>query len=45
MHRLTTSSAADRRSGGAGPRLMTAALAAGLLTGGLALSAPAADAA
>ena len=45
MHRPTTSSAADRRSGGAGPRLMTAALAAGLLTGSLAVSAPAADAA
>ena len=45
MHRLTTSFAADRRSGGAGPRLMTAALAAGLLTGTLAVSAPAANAA
>ncbi len=45
MHRLTTSFAADRRSGGAVPRLMTAALAAGLLTGSLAVSAPAADAA
>ena len=45
MHRLTPSFAAGRRSGGAGPRLATAALAAGLLTGGLALSAQAADAA
>jgi Ca2+-binding RTX toxin-like protein len=45
MHRLTPSFAAGRRSGGVGPRLATAALAAGLVTGGLALSAPAADAA
>ena len=45
MHRLTPSFAAGRRSGGTGPRLATAALAAGLLTGGLALSAQAADAA
>src|SRR3954470_7589900 len=45
MHRLTPSFAAGRRSGGAGPRLATAALAAGLLTGGLAVSAQAADAA
>ena len=45
MHLLTTSSAAGRRSGGAVPRFMTAALAAGLLTGSLAVSAPAADAA
>ena len=45
MHRLTPSLAAGRRSGGARPRLATAALAAGLLTGGLALSAQAADAA
>src|SRR3954449_4402553 len=45
MHRLTPSFAAGRRSGGAGPRLVTAALAAGLLTGGLAVSAQAADAA
>ena len=45
MHRLTPSFAAGRRSGGARPRLATAALAAGLLTGSLALSAPAADAA
>src|SRR3954451_19482713 len=45
MHRLTPSFAAARRSGGAGPRLATAALAAGLLTGGLAVSAQAADAA
>jgi Ca2+-binding RTX toxin-like protein len=45
MHRLNASFAADRRSGGAVPRLMTAALAAGLLTGGLAVSAPAARAA
>src|SRR4051812_37999600 len=45
MHRLTPSFAPGRRSGGAGPRLLAAALAAGLLTGGLAASAPAADAA
>ena len=45
MHRLTTSSDSDRRFGGALPRVMTAALAAGLLSSGLALTAPAADAA
>jgi Ca2+-binding RTX toxin-like protein len=45
MHLFTRSFAADRRSGGAGPRLVTTALAAGLLTGGLALSAQAANAA
>ena len=45
MPRLTQSFAAGRRSGGAGPRLAKAALAAGLLTGGLAVSAQAADAA
>jgi Ca2+-binding RTX toxin-like protein len=44
VHPLTTSLAAARRSGGAGPRLVKIALAAGLLTGGLALSAQAADA-
>jgi Ca2+-binding RTX toxin-like protein len=45
MHRLTTSFATDRRFGGALPRVLTAALAAGLLSSGLALTAPAADAA
>ena len=45
MHRVTTSFATDRRFGGALPRVMTAALAAGLLSSGLALTAPAADAA
>ncbi len=45
MRRLTPSCAAGRRSGGPGPRLAPAALAAGLLTGGLAVSAQAADAA
>src|SRR4051812_12730689 len=45
MHRLTPTSAAGRRAGAAGPRLVAAAIAAGLLTGGLAASAPAADAA
>ena len=45
MHRLTPSFAAGRRSGGVVPRLATAALAAGLMTGGLALTAQAADAA
>ena len=44
MHPRTTSSAAARRSGSAGPRLVKAALAAGLLTGGLAFGAQAADA-
>ena len=45
MHRLTPSFAAGRRSGGAGKRLATATLAAGLITGSLAVSAQAADAA
>ena len=45
MHRLTTSFAADRRFGGGVPRFMTAALAAGLLSSGLGIAAPAADAA
>jgi Ca2+-binding RTX toxin-like protein len=45
MQRLTTSFAADRRFGGGVPRVMTAALAAGLLSSGLALTAPAAHAA
>lgn len=44
MHLPSTSFAAGRHSGGAKPRLVKAALAAGLLTGGLALSAQAADA-
>jgi Ca2+-binding RTX toxin-like protein len=45
MHLPITSFAAGRHSGGAKPRLVRAALAAGLLAGGLALSAQAADAA
>src|SRR4051794_39771379 len=44
MHPLSTSAAAARRSGGARPRLVKIALVAGLLTGGLGLSAQAAEA-
>jgi Ca2+-binding RTX toxin-like protein len=45
MHLPSTSFAAGRHSGGAKPRIVKTALAAGLLAGGLALSAQAADAA
>jgi Ca2+-binding RTX toxin-like protein len=44
MHPLSTSLPAARRFGGAAPRLVKTALAAGLLTGGLAVSTQAADA-
>src|SRR4051812_9445648 len=44
MHPFSTSLAAGRHSGDARSRLATIALAAGLLTGGLALNAQAADA-
>src|SRR6266536_3033898 len=45
MHLPSTSFVAGRHSGRAKPRIVKTALAAGLLTGGLALSAQAADAA
>jgi Ca2+-binding RTX toxin-like protein len=45
MHPFATPFAADRGSGGTAPRLIKTALAAGLLTGAVALSAQTADAA